>query len=460
MRFVLRLPGRNSRLARMRAIRLETMVLCAAAGGTAAVLGLIELGRRSLWIDEAIDINLRGLSWSDYIQIAFHREGSQALYLLFLKPWLEVTSTSEWVARLPSVAFAAAAAGLLVALGIRLFRSHMVGLGAGLLLATNAFVVSWSQQVRTYALAMLLAVVVTYLFVLALESGSWRRWLVYGAVAGTSVYAHFFVGLVLASHVPAVAAAWDRATVRRWAAAAGIGFVIALPAIDFALRHDQGQVSWIPDVTTDYVRSVVYDVSGRSWVLLAAAFAGLLAFVFAATSGRRDPWRYVLVASWLVVPVVLTIVISYFKPMLVDRYLIVIVPALALASSYAISRLGRRAGTVTLVILVLIGLVHVRDWYRSPFTENWRGAVAYAERGHPGEQVLVYPSWMGDPAVYYAGSAVDLSEKFAQDRARVIALVNAEQAVQEWVSSAGYRVVDRTNFGAVDVWRVSRVATG
>ena len=238
--FVLGVPGRNSRLVQqVRAVRrdVETTLLCAAAGATAAVLGLITLGRRSLWIDEAIDINLRGLSWSDYIQIAFHREGSQVLYLLFLKPWLDMTSTSEWVARLPSVAFAAAAAGLLVALGIRLFRSRMVGLGAGLLLATNAFVVSWSQQVRTYALAMLVAVVVTYLFVLALESGSWRRWLLYGAVAGASVYAHFFVGLVLASHVPAVATVRNRATVRRWAAAAGIGFVIALPAFNFGRRR-------------------------------------------------------------------------------------------------------------------------------------------------------------------------------------------------------------------------------
>jgi mannosyltransferase len=439
---------------------VETPLICVAAGATAAVLGLITLGRRSLWIDEAIDINLRGLSWGDYIHIAFHREGSQALYLLFLKPWLDLTSTSEWVARTPSVAFAAAAAALLVALGIRLFGSHMVGLGAGLLLATNAFVVSWSQQVRTYTLAMLFAVVVTYLFVLALESGSWRRWLIYGAAAGASVYAHFFVGLVLASHVLAVATTRERATVRRWAAAAGIGLVIALPAFDFALRHDKGQVSWIPAVTYDYLQSVVHDVSGKSWLLLGVAFAGLLALVFAATSGRRDSWRYVLVASWLVLPVVLTLVISYFKPMLVDRYLIVSVPALALAASYAISRLGRLAGAVVLAILVLIGLVHVRDWYRSPVTENWRGAVAYAMRAHPAEQMLVYPGWMGDPAVYYAGSAADLSETFTRDRARVIALVNDAQAVQDWLSSAGYRVVDRTNFGAIDVWRVSRAPTG
>ena len=436
-------------------------MLCAGTGATAAVLGLIALGRRSVWIDEAIDINLRGLSWSDYIEIAFHREGSQVLYLLFLRPWLEATSTSEWVARMPSVAFAAAAAALLVALGIRLFESRLVGLGAGLLLATNAFVVSWSQQVRTYALAMLLAVVVTYLFVQALESEGRRWWLVYGVAAGVSVYAHFFIALVLASHVPALVLARREGAFRRWAVSAAIAFVIALPALDFAVRHDKGQVSWIPEVTYDYLRDVVHGVSGNSWLLLAVALAGLASLVFAVGRGGRDAWRAALVASWLLVPLMGTLAISYFKPMLVDRYLIVTAPALALAASYAITRLGRLAGATALVVLVAVGLVHVRDWYRSPIPEDWRGAVAHAEGGgHPGEQILVYPSFMGDPAVYYAGSAIDLSEHLSENRARVIAISQDAPAVEEWVSSAGYRIIDRTSFGAIDVWRVARPTSG
>ena len=446
----------------MRALRrdIETAALCAAAAGTAVVLGVIELGRRSLWIDEAININLRGLSWADYLEVAFHREGSQVLYLLFLRPWLAVTSTSEWVARLPSVAFAAAAAALLVALGIRLFRSRLVGLGAGLLLATNAFVVSWSQQVRTYALATLAAVAVTYLFIQALESEGRRWWVVYGVAAGLSVYAHFFVALVLASNVLVLAFARRDGAFRRWAMSAAISFVIALPALDFALRHDQGQVSWIPEVTYDYVQDVVRAVAGSSSLFLAVAFAGLALFVFVVVRGGPDAWRAALVASWLVVPLIGALAISYIKPMLVDRYLIIAAPALALAAAYAISKLGRLAGTAALVVLVVVGVFHVRDWYRSPIPEDWRGAVGHAlETGHPGEQILVYPSFMGDPAVYYARSAIDLSESLTDDRAQVIAIGADRSKVEEWLSTSGYQVLDRVSFSGIDVWRVQRTTS-
>ena len=43
----------------------ETVLLSAVAATVAAVLGLIALGRRSLWMDEALDIAFSGLDWND-----------------------------------------------------------------------------------------------------------------------------------------------------------------------------------------------------------------------------------------------------------------------------------------------------------------------------------------------------------------------------------------------------------
>jgi mannosyltransferase len=433
-------------------------LLATGAGATAVVLGLISIERRSLWIDEAVDIDWATLSWGDYLRVAFQNEGSQALYLLFLKPWLALTSTDEWVARIPSVIFTALAAALLVVLGARLFRSRFVGFGAGLLLATNAFVVSWSQQVRQYSLAMLLAVVATYLFVRALESDGWRWWLAYGVVAGVSVYAHFFVALVLASHVPPVVASPRRTlAVRRWAVAAAIGLLISLPALDFVLNHDTGQVSWIPELRYAYVEEVVHAISGESWALLAVGAAGLCALVYGAARHVADSWRYVLVASWLVVPLLLACAISVFKPMLLDRYLIVAVPALALASAYAVSRLGRRPGAVALVALVAVGLVHVRDWYGSFIEQDWRGAVEHAERRRaPSEQLLVYPGWLYAPVTYYADDPPDTSEELSSDRAWVVSLADRAGEIEAWAAGSGYDVAARSSFVSVETWRLEK----
>jgi mannosyltransferase len=436
----------------------ETVYLSVAAAAIAATLGLITLGRRSLWMDEAIDVDYTRQAWGDYLRTAFHHEGSQALYLLILKPWIALTSTDDWVARLPSVVFAALAVGLLVALAIRVFESRFVGIAAGLILATSVTSVSWSQQARQYALAMLLAVAVTYLFVWAVESDRLVPWLVYGAVAGISIYAHFFVGLVVASHVVALVCTWRRVVVTYWAIAAGLALLIALPGVDFVLYHDSGQVSWIPSLTYDHVRSTVHQAAGGSWWPLPAVGAvGLVLLVVEAVRRRSLAWRYVLVASWLVVPVVLAIAISYFKPLLVERYLIVSVPALALAAAYALSRLGPRIGTVALAVVLAASLTHVRDWYRAPYPEDWRGAVQYVDRTkQPDEQLLVYPGWLSAPVVHYTSSNVDTSETPTAERAWVVTYVDRVGEAQGWLDEAGYSVEKTLNFGQVYVLQLAK----
>lgn len=437
--------------------RTEIALLSAVVATVAAVLGLIALGRRSLWMDEAIDVSYSGLPWTDLIRTAFHQEASQALYLLLLKPWLALTSTDEWVARLPSVVFAASAAGVLVALGIRLFQSRFVGLGAGLLLATNVMSVSWSQQVRQYALAMFLAVVVTYLFVWAVESNRLGPWLVYGAVGGIAIYAHFFVGLVVAGHVLALIVLWQRRAAEMWAISAGLTLLIALPAFDFVLYHDAGQVDWIQDVSYQVVRSAVHQAAGGSWLLPAIAAVGLVLLVVEALRRRSFAWRYALVASWLVVPLMLASAISYFKPILVERNLIVSLPALSLAAAYALSRLGRRAGSLALVIVVAAGLTSIRDWYREPYGEDWRSAVHHVEQARrSSDQLLTYPWWLERPVGYYANSKVDTSETLLADRAWVVTYYDRVAEAENWADKAGYSVASRRTFGQISVFLLAR----
>ena len=409
-------------------------------------------------MDEAIDVDYTRQAWGDYLRTAFHQEGSQALYLLILKPWLALTSTEDWVVRLPSVVFAAAAVGLLVALAIRVFESRFVGIGAGLILATSVTSVSWSQQARQYALAMFCAVGVSYLLVWAVESDRLVPWLVYGAAAGISVYAHFFVGLVVASQVIALLFTRRRGVAMYWAIAAGVALLVALPAMDFVLYHDSGQVSWIQSLTYEHVRSAVHQASGGSWWPLPVL--GVVGFVLVAVEVGRQrslAWRYVLVASWLVGPLLLAVAISYFKPILVERYLIVSLPALALAAAYALSRLGPRLGTLALAIVLVASMTHVRDWYRAPYGEDWRSAVRYVDHAkRSDDQLLAYPGWLSAPVVHYANSDVDTSETPTAERAWVVTFVDRVGEAQGWSEEAGYSVEQTSSFGQIYVLQLAK----
>jgi hypothetical protein len=242
--------------------------------------------------------------------------------------------------------------------------------------------------------------------------------------------------------------------VRRFVAAAGVALVIALPALDFVVNHDTGQAEWHPPVDWPYLKDVLYELGGESRFALVLGGAGLIALGVTAARRAQQSWRYVLVASWLTLPLLLTLAVSYWKPMLVDRYLIVSLPALALASAFAISRLGRWAGPVVLVVALTVAGTHVRDWYGSLVEQDWRGAVEYVEsEKRPEEQVLVHPHWLAPPVEYYAEAPPD-TETLSGRRAWVISLTERAGEIEQLAADSQYRIAGSRNFVSVHVWAV------
>ena len=143
--------------------------------------------------------------------------------------------------------------------------------------------------------------------------------------------------------------------------------------------------------------------------------------------------------------------------MLVDRYLIVGVPALALATAYAASRLGRWAGSAALILLLLVAMTHVRDWYGSLIEQDWRAAVRYVEQEKtPAEQLLAYPSFLIAPVDYYASGPVDTGDSFTTSPAWVLTVADRAQEIEDWAARSGYEVTDRANFVSVEAWRVEK----
>jgi mannosyltransferase len=383
-------------------------------GGLALVLGLIELGTKSLWFDEAYDAVHATEGWGELLSLAFGYEASQAAYLVMLKSWLAVVPDSEWWTRLPSAISTALAAGLLVVLGTRLV-GRRAGLIAGVLLAVNGFVVTWSQQARTYALVLLAVTLSTYLLVRALEpEAGLGRWAGYGIVAALSVYVHFFAGLVIAAHAVAVALARPRARARDVVVAALIICAGAIPALWFVATREEDQISWIAPLSLGGIKQVILEASGSNALLLVLGVAGA-AVLWRAPGGVSRSTR-ALIVGWAAIPLVLAILVSAAKPLLVPRYFIVAVPALALLAAVAIAAIRQRTlAYAALAATLAVGGYRVLDWYRDPSIEGWRDAVAYVEiRRGPNDDVYVHPAGRDEAYRYYAGRAASVSPPTAQ----------------------------------------------
>ena len=373
-----------------------TWKAAALVGLVSLALGLITIGRKSFWYDEAFDgVRIRG-TWRSLAVLVGETEMSQAAYLVLLKAWSAVVPGTDVWLRLPSVAAACLASALLVVLGARLV-DRLTGIVAGLLLATHELVVSWSQQARTYALLTLAVVVVSLLFLRAVEVGSRPSWLLYGLAAGLSVYVHFFAGLVVAAQLASLPLRSRRPPGRYVSEAVAVLVAVGSVAVAFTATAPRRQIDFLPEPTPASVWAAVAGAVGHNWLLPVAALAGLVVLARRARRGVDGAtWLLALLACWLLIPLVLSFLVSLHQPILADRYLIVVAPGLALAAAVTVSALARRRralGVVALAAVVAVAGVRIVQWYTLR-PEDWRAATTHLEAVRtPVDDLIVAPAY-------------------------------------------------------------------
>jgi mannosyltransferase len=342
----------------------------AAVGLLATFLGLLFLGRKSFWFDEAYDVVLARSAWDHYLSVGFNHESSQLTYLVLLKPWLELTGEAEWSTRLPSVAFFGLAV-FVFTWSVSGVYGRGVGLLAGILLAVDGYVVSLAQQARTYSLVLLLTVVATALLIAALRDDRSRTWLAYAVVASASIYAHFMAAGVLLAHACTVAAHRPAVDRRRLVTVAAIVAGASLPALWFCATRNSGQIDWLPPLSLSAVRGVLIEAVDRNPALLAAALIGAVAAWF----GTLSSWRRTLPVTWFIAPILLLLVVSTFQSLLWSRYLVVASPGIALCAAIGLMRLRPTLAAIGVTAIVLVvGVVRVVGWLSRPPIEDWRTA--------------------------------------------------------------------------------------
>lgn len=365
-----------------------------------AAIRLYRLGQQSLWFDETLSVLFASQPFGVAIQ-SMLQEGLQhsPLFYILLRPFVS-QPVRESLVRLLSVAAGVATIPAIGELGRKLY-SRRVGILAAAIVALNPFHVWYSREARMYSLIGLLTVLVMiFFFQIVYGRPKPRHWiglsLTLGAALNTHLFAHFLplVQLVFL-------AATFRATyplLRRWAASIVGAYLTLIPWIIVVVRwgnyYGSGGTSR-PPVLTDLL-STVWDFSFGSadqltlgvsialCVFLAMMVAGLMA-------SRR---RFVLMGSWLFVPILLTFLLSLHVPMYMDRYLMIAFPAYVLlvaagVDSFKLPALRIAAG-LSILTLTAMGLSKV---FFSPVQRqhaNWRAlGHILAEETDPQRDVIV-----------------------------------------------------------------------
>ncbi len=371
-----------------------------------AALRFYDLGGPSLWIDEVYTDILAHASLEDTLLIVRDLGNQAPLYYMLLHAW---PTDSEFALR----SFSA----LLGVLGIvgtiwavaRLYRSPWLALAAGALLAFNPYHIWLSRTARVYALAFVLALLASYAFLKLLRGERARvHWAVFVLATMAGYITHYFAaGLSFAQYVVfGFLLRRKRALFRRWI---GAQFIAAIPLFAWIVYMLQAEtiaagLGWIlkpkpQDVlltlgamTVGTGNTIPALALPATLVALTGLGAGML---YAARHYRTeaDLWYW----FWLVVgTLALVFVISHLvQPLYVDRYFVVILPALLVLMLRGwIWLAGPRrpylaAGAVVLVCLtgvaIALDVFDKGDHYK----EDWRGVARYVvQHRQPGDGIL------------------------------------------------------------------------
>jgi 4-amino-4-deoxy-L-arabinose transferase-like glycosyltransferase len=378
-----------------------TLLLLLAAGATARFL---YLARKPFWFDETFSVEVARLDWPNFLHLMWWREANMSLYYVLLKVWLRFGQSPFFIRSLSAV-IATATIPAIYWLGSTLY-DRRVGLIAAALLAFNGYDIRYAQEARSYSLFVLLATLSSGFLIAYLKEPTRRNRVGYIVCSILAVYAHFYALLLIMIHwlalrwrsksgAPSTSDSSYRPKLRRAWIAIGIA---VLPLLIFVAKTGAGPIRWIKrSGLGDLARFSVYLTNGRPLLYFAACLLTLLPLAKQVFERSRDweKWRVQFLFIWLLFPIVLTVLLSFARPVFLPRYMIFCLPALLLLAAAGLATI--RPAWVSAVLTASVLLLSARFVpfvYAHDFDDERDGSVAAAklilDQFRPGDAVVFH----------------------------------------------------------------------
>ena len=431
-------------------IRRVDGLLSAALFALGLALGFYRIGSKSLWRDEVTTVMYAQLDLGTLIHSAGKNDANGIAYYILQDLWGHFGGFGEGLIRAPS-AVAAAASLVVLYVFARRFAPRPWALAAAVMLAVSQVFVLYAQEARPYALAMLLAVLLSELLLRAIDDRRW--WSAYVVLGALGIYIQLWVGMVIAAQALYVATRYPRALL-----AFGVMGLLSVPMALYSVLHT-GQTAWIPPITTATLTAALLELAGGSWLLLIVAIEAVCWLAYK----RQDLYLVILAAG----PVLLTMIVSLAHSMVVARYLIVVLPFMALVLVLAARSLPTRLAVASVLVLVVVAGSTGIASYAIP-KEDYRSATA-AVLDQPSTRLIVLPDAAWPGLRYYAERLHGVlpppvtAEQADEKRPPIVLVVRRGDAnlapVQAPLLAAGYRIRQTLSLPGFTVTRFEQASS-
>jgi mannosyltransferase len=372
-----------------------------------AGLRLSHLGSKSIWLDEAITLQLARMPLKEFSASWWHGDAAyQSLYYLLMRLWSPGNYSEFWI-RLPSAILGVAAIPLIYLVTKKL-SGTLAALASAALLTFSATAVYYSQEARSYTLAIFLVLLSYQFFLRAVERDRRRDWLLWSVCSILTVYAHNFAVLALLAQL--LALLFDERPLP-WRRVFSYGLLIAAgvaPALSYVFRvpAERLQYSWMPNASPRELLQLAMFLGGshlRFILVLVLWCAGTIAILRAGRArDRKSFWHGAVVLLWFILPIALMALISSFHPVFMQRYMIFSLPAALILTAIGAESLRQwHAGWLLVIVLCTSSAIAVFKQFHEP-REDWRAATNMVlAAAQPGDAILFSPDYLALPFNYY-----------------------------------------------------------
>ncbi len=376
-------------------------------------LRIHDLNAQGLWGDEGWSIWLaRGDSLRD-LTLTMVADHHGPVYSALLRGWDALAGNSVLALRWITVLFSVGSLALIYALGRRLFNPAG-GIGAALAFALMDKQIVLTQEVRDYPIIFFCMIAIALFYV------RWRRdprggngfGFVLATVAG--LYLHYYCYMVnLAILVHALLTLRDRRMWRNFAVLNGLAalaFVPWLPVVvhQFVNTPVDSEVLNIHGMPFDRhtIEYLATESLGKPLALYGLLMlAGWLAPLWTGQPGvmarlprERRLAAALLAALWFAVPILITWALHARYPLLTDRNLSVILPAIALLVGFGLTTFDRYGAVFIAALLVVNGLTVTSAYFHKP---PWREMAAEIAAEYPGDEPVLIDVEGAHAALWY-----------------------------------------------------------
>jgi 4-amino-4-deoxy-L-arabinose transferase-like glycosyltransferase len=397
----------------MTVFRRETLTEAAPLallGALAFAVRMPSLGQEGLWFDEAYTVLIADLPFDTALEALLIDGVHPPLYYLLMRAIILI-GQSEFILRVPSVVFGAAAVPMLNILVTDQFGKR-AGFLAGSMLLLSPFQIWHARDARMYSMLAFLATLVIFAFIRLWTSGRGNWKIVFVVASGLAYVTHYFALLLPLIQFVYLSLNIKRkpAFIRRWLPLQLLAAVPVLVWIALIATRDSQSfgIGWIaaPNIM-DLVYTMINLTIGYSPELNLLQITTFIVVAAALIVGGigllKRPDHGTIWLLWGFLPLMLIFLLSLRRPLYIDRFFILSIPAILTVVALGVNSLPKRI--IPTVTVIILGLFAVRglQYFRDPLNqrEQWREATELLAQASSTETIVFRVLQIAVPFRYY-----------------------------------------------------------